>query len=80
MIYKLRYFYRIKKDKIDKNNKKLKQYARKTKTMEKEGLSGLFFRTLREGAQNAPAEEVHLYELAARIGRRILEGREVELP
>jgi DNA repair exonuclease SbcCD nuclease subunit len=47
---------------------------------EADSLSGLFFRTLREGAQNAPEEEVHLYELAARIGRRILEGREVELP
>ena len=45
-----------------------------------DNLPGLFFRILREGAQNAPEEDEALYELAARIGRRILEGREVELP
>ena len=45
-----------------------------------DSLSGLFFRILQEGAQSAPEEDQGLYELAARIGRRILEGREVELP
>ena len=45
-----------------------------------DSLSGLFFRILQEGAQGASEEDQGLYELAARIGRRILEGREVELP
>ena len=45
-----------------------------------DSLSGLFFRILQEGAQGASEEDRGLYELAARIGRRILEGREVELP
>ena len=47
---------------------------------EADSLSGLYFRILREGAQAAAPGEAVLYELAARIGRRILEGREVELP
>ena len=45
-----------------------------------DSLSGLFFRILQEGAQGASEEDQGLYELAARIGRKILDGREVELP
>lgn len=45
-----------------------------------DSLSGLFFRILQEQAQSSAPEQEPLYELAARIGRRILEGREVELP
>lgn len=43
-------------------------------------LTGLFFRTLRDSARDADPETARTLELAARIGRRILEGREVELP
>lgn len=45
-----------------------------------DSLSGLFFRTLQEGAREADPDTAQLLELAARIGRKILEGREVELP
>lgn len=43
-------------------------------------LSGLFFRILQEATYDADPETVKRLELAARIGRRILDGREVELP
>ena len=47
---------------------------------EDDTLSGLFFRILREGAREADPDTARELELAARIGRKILEGREVELP
>ena len=43
-------------------------------------LTGLFFRILRDEALTADPETAKNLELAARIGRKILEGREVELP
>lgn len=43
-------------------------------------LAGLFFRTLRDAALEADRSDAAAVELAARIGRKILEGREVELP
>ena len=43
-------------------------------------LTGLFFRILQEGTQDADPATAECLELAARIGRRILDGREVELP
>jgi DNA repair exonuclease SbcCD nuclease subunit len=43
-------------------------------------LTGLFFRILRDGAKESDPDTAATLELAARIGRKILEGREVELP
>jgi hypothetical protein len=43
-------------------------------------LEGLFFRTLRDGALEADPDTAQTLELAARIGRKLLEGREVVLP
>lgn len=45
-----------------------------------DSLEGLFFRTLRDRAEAADPATAQCMELAARIGRKILEGREVELP
>ena len=47
---------------------------------EDDTLTGLFFRILRDGARDADPETAGTLELAARIGRKILDGREVELP
>ena len=47
---------------------------------EDDTLTGLFFRILRDGAREADPDTAKTLELAARIGRKILEGREVELP
>ncbi len=47
---------------------------------EEDTLSGIFFRILRDGAREADPDTAKQLELAARIGRKILEGREVELP
>ena len=43
-------------------------------------LAGLFFHILQEGTRDADPATAERLELAARIGRKILEGREVELP
>ena len=43
-------------------------------------LTGLFFRILQQGAAESDPDTAATLELAARIGRKILEGREVELP
>ena len=43
-------------------------------------LTGMFFRILRDGTGEADPDTARTLELAARIGRKILEGREVELP
>ena len=45
-----------------------------------DSLTGLFFRILRDGAKESDPDTAATLELAARIGRKILEGREVELP
>ena len=45
-----------------------------------DNLAGLFLRILQEGTRDADPDTVEKLELAARIGRKILEGREVELP
>jgi len=45
-----------------------------------DSLEGLFFRTLQDKARDADPATAQCLELAARIGRKILEGREVELP
>ena len=45
-----------------------------------DSLAGLFFRILREGTRDADPATAQRLELAARIGKKILEGREVELP
>lgn len=45
-----------------------------------DNLAGLFLRILREETRDADPDTVEKLELAARIGRKILEGREVELP
>ncbi len=45
-----------------------------------DSLEGLFFRTLRDRAMESDPAAARCMELAARIGRKILEGREVELP
>ena len=45
-----------------------------------DNLAGLFLRILQEGTRDADPETVEKLELAARLGRKILEGREVELP
>ena len=50
------------------------------KTAGEDSLTGLFFRVLQDAAQEADPETAAQLELAARIGRRILDGREVELP
>lgn len=47
---------------------------------DEDSLTGLFFRTLREETQTADPETLRQLELAARISRKILDGREVELP
>ena len=47
---------------------------------EDDTVTGLFFRILRDGAREADPDTARTLELAARIGRKILEGREVELP
>ncbi len=49
-------------------------------TSGEDSLTGLFFRMLQEATEGADRQTVDRLELAARIGRRILEGREVELP
>ena len=45
-----------------------------------DSLTGLFFQILRDGARDADRATAERLELAARIGKKILEGREVELP
>lgn len=45
-----------------------------------DNLAGLFFRLLEEQTHDADEKTAETLELAARIGRRILEGREVKLP
>lgn len=45
-----------------------------------DSLEGIFFRILRDGTRDADPATVRQLELAARIGRKILDGREVELP
>jgi hypothetical protein len=45
-----------------------------------DNLAGLFLRILKENAREADPDTAEKLELAARIGRKILEGREVELP
>ena len=45
-----------------------------------DSLAGLFFQILREGIRDADPATAGQLELAARIGRKILDGREVELP
>ena len=47
---------------------------------EDDTLTGIFFRILRDEARNADPETARTLELAARIGRKLLEGREVALP
>ena len=49
-------------------------------TAREDSLTGLFFRRLQDQAQTADPATTELLELAARIGRRILDGQEVELP
>lgn len=49
-------------------------------TVGEDSLTGLFFRILQDGTRGADQATVERLELAARIGRKILEGREVELP
>lgn len=45
-----------------------------------DSLTGLFFRILREESESADPDTARQLELAARISRKILDGREVELP
>ncbi len=45
-----------------------------------DSLTGLFFRILRDGAREADPQTAAHLELAAKLSRAILEGREVELP
>ena len=45
-----------------------------------DSLAGLFFQILRDGTRDADPATQRRLELAARIGKKILEGREVELP
>ena len=45
-----------------------------------DSLEGLFFRILRDGTRDADPDTIAALELAARIGRKLLDGREVELP
>ena len=45
-----------------------------------DSLTGLFLRILKENTLEADPDTAEKLELAARIGRKILEGREVELP
>lgn len=45
-----------------------------------DSLTGLFFRILRDEARSADPATARQLELAARISRKILDGREVELP
>lgn len=45
-----------------------------------DSLTGLFFRILHDIAETADPATADTLELAARIGRKILDGREVELP
>ena len=45
-----------------------------------DNLAGLFFKLLRDQAYDADPKTAETLELAARIGRRILDGREVKLP
>lgn len=45
-----------------------------------DSLAGLFFKLLQDQTLDADDQTAEALELAARIGRRILDGREVELP
>lgn len=45
-----------------------------------DSFAGVFFRVLREAGAGQPPETLEALELAARISRQILQGREVELP
>lgn len=45
-----------------------------------DSLEGLYFRLLRESAENADGEAREIFTLAARISRRLLDGQEVTLP
>lgn len=45
-----------------------------------DSLTGMFFRILQDAALESDPATAERLELAARIGRRILDGREVELP
>lgn len=49
-------------------------------TVQEDSLEGIFFRVLRDAAQDQDPETVEALELAAKISRQILQGREVELP
>ena len=45
-----------------------------------DSLEGIYFRILRDACQDQDPQTVEALELAARISRQILQGREVELP
>lgn len=45
-----------------------------------DSFEGIYFRLLREGMRSADAQTRQELELAAKLSRRILDGREVELP
>ena len=47
---------------------------------DEDSLTGLFFRILRDEARAADPAAARQLELAARISRKILDGREVALP
>lgn len=49
-------------------------------TAGEDSLEGIFFRILQDGARESDPETAQRLELAARIARQILQGREVELP
>lgn len=49
-------------------------------TVQEDSLEGIFFRVLHDAAQDQDPETVEALELAAKISRQILQGREVELP
>ena len=49
-------------------------------TAGQDSLAGLFFKLLQDQTQDADPNTTEALELAARIGRLILDGREVKLP
>lgn len=49
-------------------------------TTQEDSLEGIYFRILRDSAEGQDPQTVEALELAAKLSRQILQGREVELP
>ena len=49
-------------------------------SLDSDSFEGVYLRHLKEAMDTAPQEQAHLYDLAARLSRQLMEGQEVVLP